>query len=57
MGHQEEKYRNDSKTDNAKENFTDFPNILKRVLCPIKLCELEGTSSQKAETNLCICYE
>lgn len=46
-----------TKAENAKENFIGFPDILRTVLCPFKLCELDGISSQQAETKLCICYE
>lgn len=49
--------KNDSKAENAKEHFTGFLDILRVVLCPLKVCELDGINSQKTETKLCICYE
>ena len=57
MVHQGEKNEMIKKAENAKENFTGFPDILRVVLCPFKRCELDGIRSQKAETKLCICYE
>lgn len=57
MGQQGEKKEMIQKAENAKENFTGFPDILRVALCPFQLCDLDGTSSQKAETKLRICYE
>lgn len=57
MGHQEEKREINSKAESAKEKFTGFPDTRLMALRPLKLCELEIISSQKAETKLCICYE
>lgn len=50
----EEKEGNDSKAESTKENFTVFTDILRVVLYPFKLCELDGISSQKAETKLSV---